>query len=119
MTTLLRSRRVGRISRRSPDQRSDIRDFDISFRPRISHTLMRAYGCGQAAPPRLNRRRGFADYGIGGLHEPQRTRARRGRRMKSWLSFRAALALGFVASYLAIAQPAHAEKRVALVIGNN
>jgi hypothetical protein len=39
--------------------------------------------------------------------------------MKSWLSFRAALALGFAASLLAIAQPAHAEKRVALVIGNN
>jgi len=39
--------------------------------------------------------------------------------MKSWLSFRAALALGFAASLLAMAQPAHAEKRVALVIGNN
>jgi hypothetical protein len=39
--------------------------------------------------------------------------------MKSWLSFRAALASGFAASLLAIAQPAHAEKRVALVIGNN
>src|SRR6202166_1774874 len=69
--------------------------------------------------PRLNRRGGFADYGIGGWHGPQRTRARRGRRSKSWLSFRAALALSFVASLLAIAQPAHAEKRVALVIGNN
>ena len=33
-------------SKRSPDERSDIRDFDISFRPRISHTLMRAtYYC--------------------------------------------------------------------------
>jgi Caspase domain len=39
--------------------------------------------------------------------------------MTSWLSLRAALALSFVASLLAIAQPAHAEKRVALVIGNN
>ena len=39
--------------------------------------------------------------------------------MKSGLSFRAALALSFVASYLVIAQPARAEKRVALVIGNN
>jgi hypothetical protein len=39
--------------------------------------------------------------------------------MKTWLSFRAALALGFAASLLAIAQPAHAAKRVALVIGNN
>jgi caspase domain-containing protein len=39
--------------------------------------------------------------------------------MKIWLSFRAALALSFVASFLAIAQPAHAEKRVGLVIGNN
>jgi hypothetical protein len=39
--------------------------------------------------------------------------------MKTWLSFRATLALGFAASLLAIAQPAHAAKRVALVIGNN
>ena len=37
-------------------------------------------------------------------------------RMKTWLSFRA-LALGLV--LLALAEPAHAEKRVALVIGNN
>ena len=39
--------------------------------------------------------------------------------MKDWLSFRAALALGLAASFLALAPPAHAEKRVALVIGNN
>jgi hypothetical protein len=39
--------------------------------------------------------------------------------MKNWLSFRAALALGLAASLLALAQPAQAEKRVALVIGNN
>ena len=39
--------------------------------------------------------------------------------MKDWLSFRAALALGLAASLLALAPPAHAEKRVALVIGNN
>ena len=39
--------------------------------------------------------------------------------MKSWLSLRTALALSFLASYLAITQPAQAEKRVALVIGNN
>jgi hypothetical protein len=39
--------------------------------------------------------------------------------MRRWLSFKAALALGLVASLLALAQPAHAEKRVALVIGNN
>src|ERR1700733_13587229 len=39
--------------------------------------------------------------------------------MKKWLSVRAALALGFAFSYLVLAQPAHAEKRVALVIGNN
>jgi Caspase domain len=37
-------------------------------------------------------------------------------RMKTWLSFRA-LALGLM--LLALAEPAHAEKRVALVIGNN
>jgi Caspase domain len=39
--------------------------------------------------------------------------------MKSGLPIRAALALSFIASYLAIAQPVHAEKRVALVVGNN
>jgi hypothetical protein len=39
--------------------------------------------------------------------------------MKSWLSFRTALAFGLTASLLALAPPAHAEKRVALVIGNN
>src|ERR1700730_17636221 len=39
--------------------------------------------------------------------------------MKNWLSLRAVLALGFAASLLVFAAPAHAEKRVALVIGNN
>src|SRR5664279_535442 len=39
--------------------------------------------------------------------------------MKNWLWFRAALASCLVASLLALAAPAHAEKRVALVIGNN
>ena len=45
--------------------------------------------------------------------------ARRGTGMKNWLSFRAALAMSLAASFLALAAPAHAEKRVALVIGNN
>ena len=39
--------------------------------------------------------------------------------MKNWLSSRAALALGIAASLMALAAPAQAEKRVALVIGNN
>jgi Caspase domain len=39
--------------------------------------------------------------------------------MKIWLSLRAALALSLAASFMALSQPAHAEKRVALVIGNN
>jgi hypothetical protein len=39
--------------------------------------------------------------------------------MKNWLSLRAALALSLAAPLLALAAPAHAEKRVALVIGNN
>jgi caspase domain-containing protein len=39
--------------------------------------------------------------------------------MKNGLSVRATLALGLALSYLALAAPAHAEKRVALVIGNN
>src|ERR1035441_5063718 len=46
-------------------------------------------------------------------------RARRGTGMKNWLSFRAAMAMSLAASFLALAAPAHAEKRVALVIGNN
>ena len=39
--------------------------------------------------------------------------------MKNWLPIRAALAWSLAAALLAIVQPAHAEKRVALVIGNN
>ena len=39
--------------------------------------------------------------------------------MKNWRSFRAILALSFVASWPTFAAPAHAEKRVALVVGNN
>src|SRR5665647_1036372 len=39
--------------------------------------------------------------------------------MKNWLSLRAVLAVGFAASLLAFTAPAHADKRVALVIGNN
>jgi hypothetical protein len=39
--------------------------------------------------------------------------------MKYLMSFRAALALSVAASFLALAAPLHAEKRVALVIGNN
>ena len=36
-----------------------------------------------------------------------------------WLSIRAALALSLAGSFLALAAPAHAEKRVALVVGND
>src|SRR5579859_1814408 len=39
--------------------------------------------------------------------------------MKSWLSFGSVLALSLAASLLTFAAPAHADKRVALVIGNN
>jgi uncharacterized caspase-like protein len=39
--------------------------------------------------------------------------------MTNWLPFRAALVAGLAVSLLALAPPAHAEKRVALVIGNN
>ncbi len=39
--------------------------------------------------------------------------------MRNWQSFGAALRLGLAASLLALAAPAYAEKRVALVIGNN
>ena len=37
----------------------------------------------------------------------------------NWLPFRAATIFGLAATLLTLAQPAHAEKRVALVIGNN
>ncbi len=39
--------------------------------------------------------------------------------MKDWFSFKTALACALAASFMALAAPAHAEKRVALVIGNN
>jgi caspase domain-containing protein len=39
--------------------------------------------------------------------------------MKSWRAFGATLALSLAALLMALAQPAHAQKRVALVIGNN
>jgi hypothetical protein len=39
--------------------------------------------------------------------------------MMNWLPFRAALVASLALSLLALAPPAHAEKRVALVIGNN
>jgi hypothetical protein len=39
--------------------------------------------------------------------------------MMNWLRFRAAAIFGLMATLLTLAQPAHAEKRVALVIGNN
>ena len=39
--------------------------------------------------------------------------------MRNWLSFRVALAFCSIVPLLALAAPAHAEKRVALVIGNN
>jgi hypothetical protein len=44
---------------------------------------------------------------------------RGGTRVKHWLSFRAALAGSLTVAFMALAAPAHAEKRVALVIGNN
>jgi len=39
--------------------------------------------------------------------------------MTNWLRFRAIAIFGLAAALLTLAQPAHAEKRVALVIGNN
>ena len=39
--------------------------------------------------------------------------------MINWMSFKAALAISLAASLLTFAAPAQAEKRVALVIGNN
>ncbi|WP_291861281.1 caspase family protein [Bradyrhizobium sp.] len=39
--------------------------------------------------------------------------------MNNWVSFRAALSWCLAASWLALAVPAHAERRVALVVGND
>jgi hypothetical protein len=47
------------------------------------------------------------------------SRAERESGMKIWPSLGALMALSLAASLLALAAPAHAEKRVALVIGNN
>src|ERR1700721_1599085 len=44
---------------------------------------------------------------------------RAGIAMTNWLPFRVALVASLAVSLLALAPPAHAEKRVALVIGNN
>jgi citrate lyase beta subunit len=47
----------------------------------------------------------------------EQVKAKRG--SMNWLPFRVALVFSFVASLLAFSASAHAEKRVALVIGNN
>ncbi|MDB5577701.1 MAG: peptidase caspase catalytic subunit p20 [Bradyrhizobium sp.] len=66
----------------------------------------------------LNRYRGFADYGIGWLARAVAESCKAGNSMTTWLSRLAGLA-GIAASLLAFAAPAYAEKRVALVVGNN
>src|SRR6266403_548464 len=72
-------------------------------------------------PTWMNRRYNSADYGVWRFAQAV-DRSCRGQEipMKIWLSLRAALAWSLLASsLLALVQPAHAEKRVALVIGNN
>jgi Caspase domain len=66
---------------------------------------------------RLNWRRCFSDKATGAGHGS----IMQGReiRMKNWLSLPTVLALSLAASLLSLSAPAHAEKRVALVIGNN
>jgi hypothetical protein len=66
----------------------------------------------------LNRRIIFADYGIR-LGQAADRLGKQEIRMKNRLSFRGVLAWGLASSWMALAVPAHAEKRVALVIGNN
>jgi hypothetical protein len=56
---------------------------------------------------------------IGGSTNREPSRAGRGIRMKNGSSIGAALAVSFLASLLMLSTSAHAEKRVALVIGNN
>jgi uncharacterized caspase-like protein len=68
----------------------------------------------------LNRKPGFADYGTGGLRAAGDGLDQAGMATMNWLPFRVALAASLAASLLlAFVPSAHAEKRVALVIGNN
>src|SRR6266404_3477886 len=84
-------------------------------------SLNHCVGIRRSRPAWMNRRYNSADYGMWRFTQAA-DRSCRGQEiaMKIWLSLRAALAWSLVAwSLLALAQPAHAEKRVALVIGNN
>src|SRR6201986_2075305 len=67
---------------------------------------------------RLNRCGGVADYGIGWVGRAANESGKAGNPMTSWPS-RLALLTNVAAAFLAFATPAQAEKRVALVIGNN
>ncbi len=71
--------------------------------------------CGSA---RLNRQRGFADYRMERFAGAADEACKAGNLMTGWLSRLAALT-SIAVAFLALAQPAQAEKRVALVIGNN
>jgi Caspase domain len=66
----------------------------------------------------LNRQSRCIDYQIEVARAAERRRAQRGERMIGWLS-RVLVAAGFATTLLLVATPAYAEKRVALVIGNN
>jgi ABC-type sugar transport system substrate-binding protein len=67
----------------------------------------------------LNRRRRFVDYGIVRFAHGEDESQGGETGMKNSLSFRAALALSLAAALMMAAAPARAEKRVALVVGNN
>jgi Caspase domain len=67
----------------------------------------------------LNRGRRFADYRIRDFACAPDEQGQTGRADMNWLPFRAVMTFAFAALLLASAAPAHAEKRVALVIGNN
>src|SRR5665213_3655780 len=69
--------------------------------------------------PSSNRQRRFIDYGITRFAQDMDESQGGGTGMKNLLSFRAALALSLAAALVMVAAPAQAEKRVALVIGNN
>jgi hypothetical protein len=66
----------------------------------------------------LNRRRKFADYGIRRLAQAADRSREVGNSMTRWLSGLPTLT-SIAVALMALAAPAHAEKRVALVVGNN
>jgi Caspase domain len=116
---LSRNGKLPRLAPSSPsvsDSERDKIEASVWRRPMITPSAPFASSGGV---PLLNHRRASADYVIRRCARTADQSCKAGIPMKFWLSLWPALALSLAASLLALAQPAHAEKRVALVIGNN